>query len=150
PEYATLIGAVSVSNRYSQASRELIARYFEKHQTPADRGAVKARRPLRGNLVQKWEIQALCSLLPDVDDLSAPIADLEPDGKGIPILMKQYVRLGGRLLAFSVDPQFGNTLDGFVMVDLTRTSPEILGRYMGKDEAAAFLAWHRTPQRAAG
>ena len=145
PRYSMLIGAVSVSNQYSPASRELIARYFEKQGASEQwRGAVKARRPLRGNLVQKWETAALCSLLPDVEDLSAPIADLEPDGKGIPILVKQYVKLGGKLLAFSVDPQFGNTLDGFVMVDLTRTSPEILGRYMGKDEAAAFLAWHRT------
>lgn len=142
PEYATLIGAVSVSNRYSQASRELIARYFEKQESRSDRGAVKARRPLRGKFVQKWEIQSLCSLLPDVDDLSAPIADLEPDGKGIPILVKQYVKLGGKLLAFSVDPRFGNTLDGFVMVDLRRTSPEILARYMGKDRARAFFAWH--------
>ena len=150
PEYATLIGAVSVSNRYSQASRELIARYFEKHQTPADRNAVKARHPLRGNFVQKWEIQALCSLLPDVDDLSAPIADLEPDGKGIPILMKQYVKLGGKLLAFSVDPRFGNTLDGFVMVDLRRTCPQILARYMGKDNTSQFFAWHasKNPQAA--
>ena len=150
PRYSMLIGAVSVSNQYSPASRELIARYFEKQGASEEwRGAVKARRPLRGNLVQKWETAALCSLLPDVEDLSAPIADLEPDGKGIPILVKQYVKLGGKLLAFSVDPQFGNTLDGFVMVDLTRTSPEILGRYMGKDEAATFLAWHRTVQRVA-
>jgi hypothetical protein len=99
---------------------------------------------LRGNLVHGWETAALRSLLPDVDDLSAPISDLEPDGKGIPILVKQYVKLGGKLLAFSVDPQFGNTLDGFVMVDLTRTSPEILSRYMGKEQAQRFFAWHRT------
>jgi hypothetical protein len=103
---------------------------------------VKARRPLRGNFVQKWELQALCSLLPGVDDLAAPISDLEPDGKGIPILVRQYVKLGGRLLAFSLDPQFGNTLDGFVMVDLRETAPEILRRYMGKDEAREFFAWH--------
>jgi putative hemolysin len=141
PEYATLIGAVSVSNRYSQASRELIARYFEK-ESWADRGVVKARHPLRGGFLQKWEMQALCSLLPAVDDLSAPIADLEPDGKGIPILVKQYVRLGGKLLAFSVDPHFGNTLDGFVVVDLRLTSPEILSRYMGKANAREFFAWH--------
>ena len=142
PEYAILIGAVSVSNRYSQASRELIARYFEKQESRADRGAVKARHPLRASFLQKWEMEALCSLLPDVDDLSAPIADLEPDGKGIPILVKQYVKLGGKLLAFSVDPQFGNTLDGFVMVDLRRTSPEILARYMGKEKARQFFSWH--------
>jgi putative hemolysin len=149
PQYSMLIGAVSVSNQYSPASRELIARYFEKQGASEQwRGAVKARRPLRGSLVHKWETAALCSLLPDVEDLSAPIADLEPDGKGIPILVKQYVKLGGKLLAFSVDPQFGNALDGFVMVDLRHTSPEILGRYMGK-EAAAFLAWNGTAQRVA-
>src|SRR5580692_6698517 len=146
PRYSVLIGAVSVSNQYSPASRELIARYFEKQGASEEcRGAVKARRPLRGNLVQKWETAALCSLLPDMEDLSAPIADLEPDGKGIPILVKQYVKLGGKLLAFSVDPQFANTLDGFVMVDLTRTSPEILARYMGREQAQSFFAWHRTP-----
>jgi putative hemolysin len=146
PEYSKLIGAVSVSNQYSPASRELIARYFEKeNMLPEWRGAVKARRPLRGKLVQKWETTALASILPDVEDLSAPIADLEPDGKGIPILVRQYVKLGGKLLAFSVDPQFGNTLDGFVMVDLTRTGPEILARYMGRQQAQMFFAWHATP-----
>lgn len=144
PECSTLIGAVSVSNQYSPASRELIARYFERQKMPVSwRGAVKARRPLRGNLVQKWELAALLSLLPDMEDLSGPIADLEPDGKGLPILVKQYAKLGGKLLAFSVDPQFGNTLDGFVMVDLTQTSPEILSRYMGKDRTREFFEWHR-------
>jgi putative hemolysin len=141
PEYAMLIGAVSVSNQYSSASRELIARYFETQKLSAEwRGAVRARRPLRGSLVQRWEMASLCSLLPDLEDLSAPITDLEADGKGIPILVKQYVRMGGKLLAFSVDPQFGNTLDGFVMVDLTQTNPEALARYMGKEQAAKFLA----------
>ena len=143
PEYSTLIGAVSVSNQYSPASRELIARYFEKR-NPAGKWwkDVRARRPLRGKLVSKWELSALCSLLPDVEDLSALIADLERDGKGIPILVRQYVKLGGKLLAFSVDPEFGNTLDGFVMIDLTETSPEALARYMGKEQTARFFAWH--------
>ena len=31
------------------------------------------------------------------------------------------------------------------MVDLTRTSPEILARYMGKEKARRFLIWHQTP-----
>jgi putative hemolysin len=146
PRYSMLIGAVSVSNRYAPASRELIARYFEKQNAEEEwRGSVRARRPLRGKLAQKWETAALCSVLPDLEDLSGPISDLEPDGKGIPILVRQYVRLGGKLLAFSVDPRFGDTLDGFVMIDLTRTAPEILARYMGKEQARSFFAWHRTP-----
>jgi putative hemolysin len=145
PDYSTLIGAVSVSNQYSTASRELIAQYFDKNNRDSDHRDVKARRPLRGNYLEKWEMQALSSLLPDVDDLSARIADLEPDGKGIPVLVRQYVKLGGRLLAFSVDPQFANTLDGFVMVDLRQTARDILARYMGRDGAHSFLAAHAVP-----
>ena len=81
-----------------------------------------------------------------MEDFSAPIADLEPDGKRLPILVRQYVKLGGELLAFSVDPQFGNTLDEFVMLDLTETGPEILARYMGKEQTRNFFAWHRSPR----
>lgn len=143
PEYKTLIGPVSVSNQYSPASRELIARYFERETGMKSWfSAVRPKHKLRGKIVQKWEKEALCSLLHDVDDLSAPISDLEPDGKGVPILVKQYLKLGGKLLAFSVDPQFANTLDGFVLVDLTKTTPETLGRYMGREQAQRFLAWH--------
>ncbi|HWE49330.1 MAG TPA: GNAT family N-acyltransferase [Bryobacteraceae bacterium] len=143
PEYSTLIGAVSVSNQYSAASRELIARYFETRNASTE---VRPRRPLHGNLIRRWETAALCSLMSDVEDLAAPIADLELDGKGIPILVKQYAKLGGKLMAFSVDPQFGNTLDGFVLVDLTQTDPQTLSRYMGKEEARRFFAWHAAPQ----
>ena len=109
PEYSRLIGAVSVSNQYSPASRELIARYFEKQNAKEFRGAVRARRPLRGNLVQKWETGG--NLLGSARYGRPLGADLdpEPDGKGIPILVRQYVRLGGKLLTFSVGSQFGNT-----------------------------------------
>ncbi len=143
PQYSILIGAVSISNSYSPASRELIARFFElQRQSPEWQGAVKARRPLRGNLVHKWEMDSLAGLLPGVEDLAGLVGDLEPDGKGVPILVRQYAKLGGRLLAFSVDPQFGNALDGFVVIDLTRTVPDVLSRYMGKEKAARFFAWH--------
>ena len=63
------------------------------------------------------------SYLQDVEDLSAPIADLEPDGKGVPILIKQYLKAGGRVLGFNVDPRFSNVLDVLMMADLRRTPP---------------------------
>lgn len=64
---------------------------------------------------------------------------MEVDGKGVPILLKQYVKLGGKLLGFNVDPHFSDALDGLVLVDLRETERDILDRYMGKDGAAAFL-----------
>jgi hypothetical protein len=80
----------------------------------------------------------------DVDDLAAPIADIEADGKGIPILLKQYAKLGGRVLSFRVDPEFGNALDGLILVDLRRTDPGLLERYLGKEGALRFARQHHT------
>jgi len=78
----------------------------------------------------------------ELDDLADPIADLEADGKGIPILIKQYARLGGRLLSFNVDRSFSDVLDGFVLIDLRQTDPSALARYMGKPESEAFRRYH--------
>lgn len=143
PEYKTLIGAVTMSNQYSAGSRELMARYFEmRERTGGLLAAVRPRHKLRGGSLGKRECASLCALVPEAEDLSIPISDLELDGKGLPILIQQYVKLGGKLLAFSVDPRFGDALDAFVLLDLTAAPARALSRYLGQAEAARFLARH--------
>jgi hypothetical protein len=56
----------------------------------------------------------------------------------MPVLLRQYLKLNARLLGFSIDPAFGNALDGLVVVDLDDVEPAILARFMGRDEAVAF------------
>ena len=85
----------------------------------------------------------MSSLLPEMDSISVPISDIETDGKGVPILMKQYLKLGGKLLGFNVDPNFSETLDGLVLVDLRQTEVSMLRRYMGPEKAARFLEYHQ-------
>ena len=79
----------------------------------------------------------------EVEDLSEIISDIEEKPAGVPILLLQYLRLGGKLLGFHVDAKFANTLDGLILVDLTRTEPKLLDRYLGKAEAAAILAFQK-------
>jgi hypothetical protein len=64
------------------------------------------------------------------------------DGKGVSVLLKQYLKAGGRLLAINVDRQFSNAIDALNAVDLRQAPPAVLARYMGKDQAATFRAWH--------
>ncbi|NTW58404.1 MAG: hypothetical protein HGA43_04505 [Nitrospirae bacterium] len=80
----------------------------------------------------------------DIDELSSLIAEIEPDGKGVPVLLRQYLKLNGGILGFNVDKDFNNVLDALIIVDLTRTDPKVLQRYLGKDGAEAFLAYHGT------
>lgn len=58
------------------------------------------------------------------------------------MLLRQYLKLGGKLLAFNNDHNFSNVLDGLILVDLTQTSLKILERYMGKEGARNFMNYH--------
>ena len=75
---------------------------------------------------------------------------MEGEGRGIPVLLRQYLKLGGRLLGLSVDREFHDALDALIAVDLTRTDPALLARYMGREGGELFLRRHGIVPRRAG
>lgn len=142
PEIAILFGAVSISSDYNQLSRQLIADFFLKQPGDELTGLVRPRRPLRSHHPDQAAYRSLVSLFRNLDDLSAVVGDVEGNNRNIPVLVRQYARLGGRMLAFNVDPNFSDALDGFVVVDLRRTESKLLERYLGRENAAEFLRAH--------
>ncbi len=143
PEMPVLFGAVSVSNSYNRASRELIYSFFEERKQGDElAGLVTPRRPYRPIRMGRWDCRAVCHILRDLNELSEPIADVETDGKGLPILLKQYAKVGGKLVGFNVDRKFSDVLDGLVVVDLRQTEPALLDRYMGREAAGSFRRFH--------
>jgi len=105
-------------------------------------GWIKPRRGFRGSKFIPKHVQDLTHLLMNVEELSSSIQDLERDGKGLPVLIRQYLKIGGKLLGFNVDPNFSNALDALVMADLRTASPAMLDRCMGRAGAAQFRAYH--------
>ena len=142
-ETPVLFGAVSISNNYGEASREMIYRFFEaRMQEDELAGMIEPRRPFRPAGMRPWDCRAMCRALRDLEELSQPITDVETDGKGLPILLRQYAKIGGKLLGFNVDRKFSNVLDGLVAVDLRKTEPAVLERYMGREAAGRFRQRH--------
>ena len=142
PRYAVLFGAVSISNRYAQLSRELMVDFLRLHRIDSALARyVKPRSPFRTRRPAMTE-EVNSSHLQNLEELSQMLAQIESDGKGVPILLKQYLKLGGRMLGFNLDDQFGDALDGLVVVDLRRTDIGVLSHYMGEDGAKAFLRYH--------
>ncbi|MGD0468477.1 MAG: GNAT family N-acyltransferase [Terriglobales bacterium] len=145
PETPVLYGAVSISNEYSSLSREMIVRYFEQRKDKDGRefaDLIHARTPFRAPKLRRWDCGAICGALRDLDELAEPISDVEEDGKGLPILIKQYAKVGGRLVGFNLDRKFSDVVDGLVIVDLRQTDPAVLERYMGKEGYAGFRRFH--------
>jgi putative hemolysin len=143
PRYCRLIGPVSISNDYRPLSRELLVEFLRKRNLDrVGRTFVRPKQPFRG----RFSVRSLggnAEALGDIEALSTVVADLEPDGKGAPVLLRQYLKLGGRMLGFNVDPEFGNSLDCLVLVDLRKTNPRVLRKYMSDAAWERFAGSHR-------
>ena len=146
PQYKVLFGPVSISNEYNPTSRQLIVKFLKTYSQSEDLAKlVRARSPFRTRplrVLEHLDEDLSGAAVWGIEELSALIADIETDHKGVPVLLKQYLKLGGKLVAFNLDSHFADALDGLIVVDLTQTDGRVLDRYMSKDGAAAFLRYH--------
>lgn len=142
PRYSVLFGPVSISASYQTTSQQLLVDFLTRTRTRHDLARwVQPRRPFRGQRRTIWR-EADFAGIDSIDDLSELIAQIEADAKGVPVLLRQYLRVGGRLLGFNVDDQFSDVLDGLLMVDLLNADHRALRRYFGDDGLAAIEAYH--------
>lgn len=143
PRYKILFGPVSVNNDYQSSTRQLLAMFLKMNNFQPDLAKlVKARKPMRENLVEKWKARKARLIVDDLAEVESLISDVETDLKTIPILLKQYLKLGGKLLGFNVDPAFSDVLDGLILVDLTKSDRKVIDRYMTKEGVDRLLAYH--------
>jgi putative hemolysin len=143
PHYKKLFGPVSISGEYQGLSRKLMVEFLSDNNLHPDLATlVKPRKPFRYGKNRKLLREFISAELGNVDDFSALISSLEEDGKGIPTLLKHYLRLNGTLLSFNVDKDFSSCLDGLILVDVTETDPRLLGKYMGEAACAEYLKHH--------
>jgi putative hemolysin len=143
PRYRKLFGAVSISNTYRSYSRQLMVAFLKMNRSLPDlQGLVRPRNPFRQKQVHGLHWVQSHPWEDGVDEVSAWISGVEEDGKGMPILLRQYLKLGGKILDFNVDRDFAQALDGLILVDLTRTDRKTLSRYMGDEGLESFLDYH--------
>ncbi len=132
PQYRYLYGTVSVSNEYTPLSRALMLSYLKSNRMhPELQHEVKAKCPPVGMELLSEDSRLLPNALDNPKLLTALVAKLEPDGKGIPVLLRQYLRLGGTMAAFNIDHDFGDTLDCLVIVEPRTIDPRLRERYLG-------------------
>ncbi|HVP46183.1 MAG TPA: GNAT family N-acyltransferase [Bryobacteraceae bacterium] len=142
PEAPLLFGAVSISNQYQAASRSLMVTYLSSRAGHELARFVQPRRPFRHRTLRDGQVRRIAGVAADIEGVSLSIADIEPDAKGVPVLLRQYLKAGGRLLGFNLDPEFSDVLDALIIADLRTASPALLQRCMGAAEARAFFAFY--------
>lgn len=143
PRYHTLFGPVSINPEYSRASRELLLSWLRHNRAAPELSAlVRAKNPPRTMRLRSADLELLRDCAFELEHISGLVSEMESDDKSMPTLLKHYLKLNGRLIAFNVDESFGGCLDGLISVDLTKTDPKLLSAYLGDEGARSFLDFH--------
>lgn len=145
PQYRMLFGPVSISSDYSDLSRRLLATTLLKHNQAKDLALmVRPRKPaplkplrIKGCGRATRDVQ-----LQDFKEVCSVVSDIEIEQKDVPVLLRQYLNLGGQLLSFNIDRLFSSVMDGLIVVDLLQAERKTLERYMGAEGVAAFICHH--------
>ncbi len=124
PDHRYLIGPVSISGGYSKFSRRLITEFVRKyHYDEVLAKHVKPRNRFYIGL-DKTDGDALLEASgEDIKKLDQVISDIEASGSSVPVLLKRYLSLNAKIIGFNRDPHFNDSLDGLVLLDLSKVPP---------------------------
>ncbi len=128
PELRFLLGPVSISAKEPAEVRDWLVAYYDRY-FGSEQPLAEARQPYNFH-----------GIAPDFGGLDAETSfkvlkqNLKQLGSRVPTLYKQYTELcepgGARFLAFGVDPDFSDSVDGLILVDLYKLRPNKKDRYI--------------------
>ena len=101
----------------TRPSMRVIAKYLEQpHVQSPFASEVKSRTKLKKGVPLR-PLPKIDRLATSPEELDDRIQEIDPMGRGIPVLLRQYLKIGARHLAFNVDPEFHDTVDSLMLVD---------------------------------
>jgi hypothetical protein len=146
PRYRAVIGAAPISNRYSLSSQKLILSFVENNCCENDIPGTVRSRTAAPSARSRKKSDGSAVQARTVAELSRLVSNIEPDGKGVPAYMKQFMTLGGKIVTYRIDSSSGNPITLLLHLDLTGCKPLLLKHYMGESGFKKFSDFHRTGQ----
>lgn len=127
PQYRTLYGTVSISKLYNPRSVKLIEQGLIE---TANSLHVKPRNGF--DFAPHPEIEALNAMGLLGSNINAFLASLESDGKSVPVLVKQYQRMGAKFHALGIDHSFNHTPGLLLSVTMDEAPIKQVQKFLGE------------------
>lgn len=119
PEYRYLIGPVTISGKYTDVSKELIMKFIVRNHYNNELAAYISPRCKYRVETNDPDVDVMLDASQDnITMLDKMIGDIEPSSDKLPVLLKKYISLNGKIIGFNIDPKFNMCLDGLLILDL--------------------------------
>ncbi len=119
PQVRYLIGPVSISAWYPYFYRSLMVHYLESRQSlPHLRKFVSPKMPFEPDYHRVNVDELMEGRMDSLERFDRFMFKLSNGSYRLPPLLKKYIKLNARILAFNVDPDFNYCVDGLIMVDV--------------------------------
>ncbi|HRU57543.1 MAG TPA: GNAT family N-acyltransferase [Bacteroidales bacterium] len=127
PDYRYLIGPVSISNDLSKYSKSLLVEFINKWFF--DRKLARYIKPRKNFVPVSDNINVRNVFIDisekDINKIENIITDVET-GYRMPVLLKKYLEINGKIIGFNIDPKFNNCLDGLMILDVFEAPTELI------------------------
>jgi 1-acyl-sn-glycerol-3-phosphate acyltransferase len=128
-----MFGAVSLSSLYSKEAQNMILYFYERHFGGYSELAESRNRYLLSNK-EKKEFDEVFTGSNYRENFRTLKTNLQHYNATVPTLFKQYTELcedgGVKFLDFGIDPDFGDCMDGLILVDVDKIKPSKRDRYI--------------------
>ena len=120
PDHEYLIGPVSISNKFSNFSKSLMIEFMKSYfYDPYSAQFVRPKKAFKVRLKEEDKTFVFDSAGDNLNKFDKIIDELEPGNLKIPVLLKKYIKQNARLIAFNVDPNFNNAIDGLMYIKIS-------------------------------
>ena len=117
PNLKYLLGGVSISNQFSDFSKSIMIEFMKSnYYDPYVAQYIRPKKEYKVTLKDADKDFIFDTVKSDMQKFDKLIDEIEPDGLRIPVLLKKYLKQNCKLVAFNVDPNFNNAIDGLIYV----------------------------------
>ncbi len=124
-DYRYMIGPVTISGEFQRSSKTIILTHLSQHHFDPEMAAhVHPRTGAEG--IDAPIDPALIEKMDNITLIDKIVSDIEKDERCIPVLIKKYLQLGGRIIGYNVDHDFCDALDALMVFDIEQANEQKL------------------------
>lgn len=119
PEHKFLMGGVSISDKFSDFSKSLMIDFMRSHYyDSAVAQYIHPKNEFKVRMRERDKNLFFEAIDSDLGKLDKIIDDLEPEMR-LPVLIKKYIKQNAKVVAFNVDPNFNDAVDGLMYIRIS-------------------------------